>query len=175
MKNKYLLKGTFFRSPNDQKNLVEINEIFEDVDIRSARKNAMRKFQSYIDVLLESLGLQYESDDQAQKDLQKFVKSHKKKKDFIIPEFEVDEDFDKGLYLYFIPEGSKTFTSLEGEKIYENKYLIRYLDNGFLNLEKNVKDGILRERLTLNMIMLKEKIVDDGLNDILEQLDSYKR
>jgi len=171
----YHLKGTLFQSSNEERSLLEINEVFQHADILQARKNAHRKFQSYVDVLLESLGFTYVNDEQALQDLHRFMKSNNTNKFKLAPELKVDVDFDKGLYLYFIPDSSQFYTSQEGEKLYKLKYMVRYIDNGAEDFSSTVKKNAKIERGIINAMVIKEKTNDEEFNAIIEKLSGNKR
>jgi hypothetical protein len=128
----YLLQGTIFRTQDDLTNLIEINEAFKDESLIEARKKAFSKCQSYIDVLLESQGLKYESHKQAEKNLNVFFDS--KSLEFPMKNQElgqVDSDFDKGLFIYLVTDPTDLFTTLEGKQIYNAKHLIHFFNREF--------------------------------------------
>ncbi len=77
----YLVKAKLIRYINaDDINFIEIEEKFENENPILAREAAFNFYQNYIDVLLESKGLKYQSDNQARKELQSFIDSGPKKK-----------------------------------------------------------------------------------------------
>lgn len=170
----YQLKGIFYQSPNKENSILEINETFQDANILNARKKALMKFQSYIDVFLDSLGLTYSNDEQASEDLQNYMNSKVDGSFKLDPEVKLDADFDKGLYLYFVPDSSQFFTSQEGEKVYNSKYLIRYIDSA-QNLEKNILErNIQMEQRIVRSIQLEEKLKDDEIGTLLGRLVKKK-
>jgi len=113
----YLLQGTLFRTQSKLYDLIEINEIFQDINPILARDQVFSKYQSYVDVFLESQGLVYESNNQVGKELAIFINSHQEQYAFNNPVLgQFDVDFDKGLFIYLVTDPMDVFTTLEGEK-----------------------------------------------------------
>jgi len=128
----YLLQGTLFRNQDDLTDLIEINEEFQNMSLIESRKRAFSKFQSYVDVLLESQSLIYESHEQAEKDLNVFYSPINIKYSSNNPGLiQIDKDFDKGLFLYLVTDPTDIFTTLEGEQIYNKKHLIHFINGKF--------------------------------------------
>ncbi len=142
----YLLKGTFYRNKEANKSdLVEIHEEFYDAKPIIARTQVFKKFQSYVDVLLESKGLRFQSHQQAERDLNSFVNSGERHFALNIPELEIDNDFDKGLYIYLIPNPERKKKTLEGKTIYDEKHCIHYIDNKMCVLRRYVLNSLIFE------------------------------
>ncbi len=126
----YLLQGTLFRTQSKLYDLIEINEIFQDINPIVAREQVFNKYQSYVDVFLESQGLVYESNSKAEKALGVFIYSKRKQYALNKPFLGLlDVDFDKGLFIYLVTDPMDVFTTLEGEKIYNKKHLIHCMNN----------------------------------------------
>ena len=124
----YLLQGTIFRNQDNLTDLIEINEVFQDDSLIEARKRAFSKYQSYIDVFLESLGLVYESHEQTKRRLNHFFDSKRMQFPLRNPELgKVVVDFDKGLFIYLVTDSSDIFTTLEGRQIYNAKHLVHFI------------------------------------------------
>ena len=135
----YFLQGTIFRTQDNLNNLIEIYEEFRDESLIVARKRAFSKCQSYVDVLLESQGLMYESHKQAEQNLNVFFNSNKL--EFAMKNTElgqVEVDFDKGLFIYLVTDSSDIFTTLEGQQIYNAKHLIHFINLKFESFNKMV-------------------------------------
>jgi hypothetical protein len=149
MSNKilYQLKGTMFRSKKNETNLIEINEIFEDDNPIIAREKVFNAYQNYIDVFLQGKEKEYISYEQTVIELQDFTNSYKREFVKIGNEIiaEIDVDFDKGLSIYMVHKNSPTFVTLEGEKIYENKLLIHFIENKLSDLVWNILDNLFEE------------------------------
>ncbi len=126
----YLLQGTLFRTQSNFSDLIEINEVFQDKNPILAREQVFSKYQSYVDVFLESQGLVCESNNQVGKELAIFMDSHQELYAFNNPVLgQLDVDFDKGLFIYLVTDPIDVFTTLEGEKIYNKKHLIHGMNN----------------------------------------------
>ena len=133
-----------FRSKGDDTNLIEVNEIFKDENPITARKNAFKYYQNYIDVFLDSKGLQYISHEETERVLQDFFNSHEKKYfklgDDIVDEINVD--FDKGLSVYLVMENSKLS---QGQTMFEGRMVIHYIDNQSVDIHDHVFNALLQE------------------------------
>lgn len=139
----YLLEGTLYRNQNkNESDLICIKEEFISEDPIIARRNAFQKYKSYIDVLLDSLGYKFISHQQASRVLRPFVSSGMKTYFRGIPELEIDSDFDKGLFLYFIPSPQDKKYTTEGNVIYLNKYCIHYIDNSQIDFSHQVQKSL---------------------------------
>lgn len=149
MKSKifYQLKGTMFRSKGNEKDLIEIDEIFEDENPIIAREKAFNAYQNYIDVFLQGKEKEYISYEQTVIELKDFSSSYKREFVKIGNEIiaEIDVDFDKGLSIYMVYENSPIYQTVEGEKIYENKLLIHFIENKLSDLVWNVLDNLFEE------------------------------
>jgi len=125
----YHLKGTLYRNQDNLKDIIEIDEFFEDVNPIVAREKAFSRYQSLIDVFLLSKNIEYQSHEQTEEKLTDFVSSYKKEYALGNLDLEIDVDFDKGLYIYFVTDPRDTFTTKEEVIIYNKKHLIHYIDN----------------------------------------------
>jgi hypothetical protein len=141
----YLLKGTAYRKDNEVENLVEINEIFQNKDLLEARRQVFSKFQSFIDVFLLSVKKRYKSHSQTVADLMKFIKSSKEQIILNIPDLDMNVDFDKGLFVYFVLDSSDKFITQEGETIYNDKILIYSFSSDIMQDAKLIRNGLEKE------------------------------
>jgi len=142
----YLIQGTLFRYQDDLTDLIEINEEFQDLSLIDSRKRAFGKFQSYVDVLLESQGLKYESYEQAVRDLNVFFTPVNLNTPMNDPDInQIDRDFDKGLFLYLVTDPTDIFTTLEGEQIYNKKHLIHFINCKFETFSELVFNALQLE------------------------------
>jgi hypothetical protein len=144
MKNTaYLLQGTFFSSAKRQQDIFEVNELFTAHDALTARQEAFDRFLSYLEVFLDSLSIKYRNFDQAVADLNGFIYSNDRQFFMKNPDLEIDIDFDKGLYLYFIPDVTDKSYTVEKRVIYNQKYLIHCFTNDMESIRaeliKNLK------------------------------------
>lgn len=144
----YLLKGTVFRSSDNEKNLIEVNEIFQNKSLLEARKQAFSKLYSYIDVFLESIGKEYSTHCEAVKDLESFIKSSKVQFALNNPDLgKVDSDFDKGLTIYLVTDSSNIYRTKEGQIIYNNKIPVYAFSNSFHLDKELIYPGLEHEYL----------------------------
>src|SRR6056297_2868275 len=130
MRNKaYLLQGTFFSSAKNKNDIFEVNELFANNNPIQARNEAFNRFLSYLEVFLDSLDITYRSFDQAVNDLHDFIHSGNRKYFLNDPDLQIDMDFDKGLYLYFVPDTTDKSYTAEKRIVYNQKYLIHCFTN----------------------------------------------
>jgi hypothetical protein len=151
----YLLKGTLYRSTENPNDLIEINEIFQDDNPIEARERALVVYQNYVDVLLQAINIDYENHNEARKVLSNFLnqKVQPTQKSYIINNLTIDEtdvstieyDFDKGISLYLVMADSKTFTTFEGELIYDNKMLIHDLNSELTGAREHISSSLIKE------------------------------
>ena len=138
----YYIRGTMFRSKGNENNLVEVSEVFKDDNPIAAREKAFRVYQNYIDVFLDSKGKSYVSHEETEKVLMDFVSSYRR--NFVkiggqaIEEMEIDVDYDKGMNIFLVMAESPTLTTREGELYFEDKRLIHYIGNGFMDFKAEV-------------------------------------
>ena len=133
-----------FRSKGNDTNLIEVNEIFKYENPITARENAFKCYQNYIDVFLDSNGLQYISHEETERVLHDFFNSHKKKYFKLGVDIvdEINVDFDKGLTVYLVMENSKLS---QGQNLFEDRLVIHYIDNQSLDLHDHVLNALLQE------------------------------
>lgn len=143
----YLVKGTLYRSKNNPEDLIEINEVFKNDNPILARERAFEVYQNYIDVLLESKDLTYENHREAVAATKDFIALETENKPlFMGAEFgAIENDFDKGISIYVVMSNSKTFTTLEGELIYDDKILIHDLNSEINGLKEAMYLGLTQE------------------------------
>ena len=145
----YYIRGTMFRSKGSENNLVEVSEVFKDDNPIVAREKAFRVYQNYIDVFLDSKGKSYVSHEETEKVLKDFVSSYRR--DFVkigeqaIGDLEIDVDYDKGMNIFLVMSDSPTLTTREGELYFEDKRLIHYIGNGFMDFKAEVFESLCFE------------------------------
>lgn len=128
MKNKisYTIKAIFYRrkigdkmqylqdNTELKKAVCQIEKSFEDELPNIARAQAFDFFQSIVDVLYESLGKEYFSDEQARIDLQHFFNSGNAVE--VGPKenrFKISDDFLNGIFVYLVVEDQESKTRNE--------------------------------------------------------------
>ena len=145
----YYIRGTMFRSKGNENNLVEVSEVFKDDNPIVAREKAFRVYQNYIDVFLESKGKSYVSHEETEIVLKDFVNSYRR--EFVsvggqvIGGMEIDVDYDKGMNIFMVMSDSPTLTTREGELYFEDKRLIHYIGNGFMDFKAEVFESLVFE------------------------------
>lgn len=152
----YHLEGTLIRNKGQECDCIKVNELFRNENPLVAREKAFSKFQSYMEVFLDSIGKRYVTYEQAVADLQDFVNTYKttvlQTPHGIIDE--IDTDMDKGLCMYLIEDYTNNFQTLEGETIYNNKKLLRCFDNGFTDFRTYIKHGLAHEQTLYRQLNL---------------------
>ena len=140
----YHVNGTMIRSKGNDTNMIEVNEIFKDDNPIIAREKAFKCYQNYIDIFLESKGLQYISHEVTERVLQDFFNSYKKSHFKLAGEIidEINIDYDKGLTIYLVMENSKLG---EGQTLFEDRLVIHYIDNQFIDIHEHVLNALLQE------------------------------
>lgn len=114
-KSHYLVHGLFWKEPMSnanyhqakKDNLCCINKTFEDADLKKARQEAFAYYQSLIDVLYETLGLQYIDDGQAQIDLQVFFDAGCSNAITRIGRLTFDDNLFNEIGVYRVKDGKK--------------------------------------------------------------------
>ena len=121
----YKVEGTLYRTKGKETNLVKVDETFEDVSPIVAREKAFSYYQSYIDVLLDSVGKKYVSHEKTVEELADFFASGRKHK--LLPDL-VNMD-GISLSIYMVKKTPVAFQNALGETDYQNKWRIHYIDN----------------------------------------------
>lgn len=148
----YLLKGTLYRSPDNPEDLIEIHKVFENDNLIEARERAFEVYQNYIDILMESHQETYTTHDNANRVLHSFLEKEEDLDDLLnnprtvkYPQPDTVHDFDKGISIFLVRTDSKTFQTLEGELIYEDKLLIHDLNIDVPNIRAHMYASLRKE------------------------------
>lgn len=148
----YLLKGTLYRSAKNPTDLIEINQHFIDENPIVARSRVFEVYQNYIDVLLQSKGEVYHDHNQARNVLNDFIKNKPINFSKITAtlnsfnaKFDSEIDFDKGLSIFLVNSKTKTYTTMEGQLIYEDKLLLHDLNSQIYGLKNSMHNALLAE------------------------------
>lgn len=123
----YKVDGTLYRTKGKEKNLIKIDETFEDLNPIIAREKAFSHYQSYVDVFLQRNGKVYVNHEKTVVELTDFFASGKKHK--FLPDL-VDMD-GVSLSIFMVKNTPVTFQNALGETDYQNKWRIHYIDNQF--------------------------------------------
>lgn len=143
----YQVKGNLFRSKNNLEDLIEINEVFKNDSPILARERAFEVYQNYVDVLLESKDLTYDSHRETVSAIKDFFSTQTDTTPLYLSEIfgPIENNLDKGISIYLIMSDSKTFNTLEGELIYEDKILLHDLNSEIKGLKEVMHTGLLQE------------------------------
>lgn len=143
----YQVRGTLYRNNSDSMDFVEVNEVFKRDNPIEARELAFNFYQNYIDVFLENLGKTYVNHEETLFWLRDFIKNKKESFQKIGNElmWQIDEDFDKGLFVYLVINEADKFVTLEGETIYNNKIQIHRLDYSPDELYDDLYSNLMKE------------------------------
>lgn len=148
----YQLRGTLYRNVNNPQDLIEINEIFESDDPIDARERVFSAYQNLVDVLLQSKDQEYTSHELTLENLKDFIQRNNFNKEEFNELlslnntlFNTENDFDKGLCVYLVYSNSKSFTTVEGDLIYEEKLLLHDLNSQINGLRDVMFDNLLIE------------------------------
>jgi len=114
-KSHYLVHGLFWKEPMNnanyhkakKDNLCNINKIFEDADLSKARQAAFAYYQSLIDVLFETLGDCYSTDQQARIDLQPYFHAGCSKTKTRIGKLIFDDNLFNEIAVYWVNSTEK--------------------------------------------------------------------
>lgn len=140
----YKVEGTLYRTKGKEKNLIKIDEIFENTNPIIAREKAFSHYQSYIDVLLQRKGAEYVNHKKTVVELTDFFASGRKHK--FLPDL-VDMD-DTNLSIYMVKKVPEVFQNTLGETDYQNKWQIHYMDNQFEDWSAYVLKSLMHEYST---------------------------
>lgn len=167
----YQVRGTLYRNNSDSMDLVEVNEVFKQENPIQARELAFNFYQNYIDVFLENLGKTYVNHEETLFWLRDFIKNKEENFQKIGNEllWQIDEDFDKGLFVYLVQDETDKFETLEGETIYNNKIQIHRLDYSPSDLYVDLYDN-----LKIEFELYKRDNLDTKNNEIDYEIDKSK-
>lgn len=167
----YQVKGTLYRNNSDSMDFVEVNEVFKHESTIEARELAFNFYQNYIDVFLENLGKTYVNHEETLFWLRDFIKNKKESFQKIGNEllWQIDEDFDKGLFVYLVQDENDKFETLEGETVYNNKKQIHRLDYSLNELYDDLYDN-----LKIEFELYKKDNLDTKNNEIDYEIDKSK-
>lgn len=153
-----------YRNNSDNLDFIEVDKVFKNDSPILARESAFEFYQNYIDVFLQNLGHSYNSHEETLFLLKDFIKNKEDSYQKIGNEllWKIDEDFDKGLFVYLITDEYDKFETLEGVTVYNSKIQIHNLDYNsntlFDDLYSNLKAEF--ELYKINNLDTKNYIVE---------------
>ena len=142
----YIVRIKLIR-PANGKNIefIESEKVFKNKLPITAREEAFRYYQSYIDVLLQGEGKEYLSDKEARRELKSFVESGKTRMIEIgETEFEISDSYGNGIGIFMVID-SPIADDIFQDKI-EDEYLIHGIGNlGWSDDEQSLMDSLNHE------------------------------
>ena len=146
----YIINGFLYRNSEfKEEDLITINKEFRNKDNRKAREEAFSYFNSIIEVLLESKGIAYKNDIQAEKHLEVFYFSDISEQHPKLQFVTYNNDIDKLLTVSFTMDDNPSVTKT-GIKIYDNEYIIKAIGNESGLLENKIKQNLKIENQIIN-------------------------
>jgi len=150
----YKIEGYAYRTKGNEKNLVYIEQVFKNEEPCVARQKCFDAYMSYLDVFYMSIGKEYTTHDQAEKDLKDFLV---KGKNTLTDEFDfgnfidIKFIFDEKEHNFKAPDnnGELLIHSLSGKNSNLNKAMCLeglqfeyqfYESNGYFCGDNMVKD-----------------------------------
>ena len=113
----YIIKGDGYRSKGNTDDEIEIYKEFRDENPLVAREKCFSSFMSLMDVLLQGIDKEYISHEQAEKDLEDYIFSHKKLTKLGLPYVENGVGFSVSfIYDETIEYQNDNITIYKGEK-----------------------------------------------------------
>ena len=113
----YIVKGIAYRTKGNTDNPVEIYKEFRDENPLIAREKSFQYFQSLLDVLLEGIGKEYTTYEQAEEDLEDYLTTRKAYNKLGLPNVELGMGFSISfVYDETIEHQSDKITIYKGEK-----------------------------------------------------------
>jgi len=145
----YIVNGCLYRNSSFKEDeLINIYKEFRNKNVLQARKEAFNYFKSVIEVLLESKGMEYQDDTQAEKCLQEFYSSNIKEPHPKLSHILYDNDEDKLLTISFTTDVSPYITKTE-IKIYSEEYVIKAIGYGSEIIYSKIKENLEIEKQLL--------------------------
>jgi hypothetical protein len=143
---RYRVKARLYKSGKDQNDLILVDRFFEEENPIEARVKAFDFFQSYKDVLLESINETDPQNFQIENILHKFIRTTPMMK-VIIPgtSMEIDPDFDKGIFVYFMSSEGEFFNISPSQEISTDTRVIHHIANGLLSNWTDLIRGLVYE------------------------------
>ena len=146
----YIVSGCLYRNSSFKEDeLINIYKEFRNKNVLQARKEAFNYFKSVIEVLLESKGLEYQDDTQAEKCLQEFYSSNMKERHPKLSYVLYDNDEDKLLTISFTTDVNPYITKT-GLKIYKEEYIIKTIGYQSELMTKRIKDNLIIEKQVID-------------------------
>lgn len=141
----YIVKGTFYRTEDhDDDDVIQFYQEFKSVDSNKSRLSAFSFFTSCIEILLESINLEFTNFENAQKALSKFYYSGKKEK--LITNQLIDLDIDKFISISFSQLECPSHITKSGIRIFDDEKIIHALGYDIKVLHKQINRNLKIEK-----------------------------
>lgn len=148
----YIVSGCLYRNSNfKEEELINIYKQFRNKNVLQARNDAFSYFKSVLEVLLESKGVKYENEFQAEECLQEFYTSNIVEKHPKLSFVSYNNDDDKLLSVSFTNDDAP-FITKSGLKIYKEEYIIKTIGYQSELVTKRIKDNLIIEKQMINKI-----------------------
>ncbi|APG65129.1 hypothetical protein LPB136_07095 [Tenacibaculum todarodis] len=143
----YLVSGFLYRNPEHKESeLISVNEEFKDKNPKVARKKAFDYFKSLVEVLLESKGITYQNDKQAEYDLKVFFESNRIENHPILPHVSYNLDNDKLITISFSTKVKPDYVTKTGIKFYNDEKIIQAFGYQSELLEERIINNLQIEK-----------------------------
>lgn len=149
----YIVSGFLYRNAEAKEDeLINIYKEFRNKNIFQARNDAFSYFKSVIEVLLESKGVKYENEFQAEGCLQEFYTSNIVEEHPKLSFVSYNNDDDKLLSVSFTYSDTPFVTTKSGLKIYKEEHIIKTIGYQSELMAKRIKDNLIIEKQIINKI-----------------------
>ncbi len=162
----YLVHGSLYRNDihtddDSDDDVFDIKREFRGANVLEIREKAFNYFQSLLEVMLESKGLVYKSDEQAQEDLKDFYftgiqdvspKMLTRSKFAHLQDMgiTVERDADKYLEILFCQTSEVPYVTKSGMECYEGFKTIRYFGYKHEDKKQEIVKNLKEEQKYLN-------------------------
>lgn len=143
---RYRVKARLYKPGKNRNDLILVDRFFEEENPVEARVKAFHFFQSYKEVLLENINQPDGEGFLVENALNKYISSTPLIK-VAIPgtSVEIDPDFDKGIFLYFMSSEGEFFNISPSQQISSDMRVIHHVANGLLSNWTELVEGLIYE------------------------------
>lgn len=150
----YKIDGFLYRNLNfNEEDIITIYKEFREDTVQKSREKAFEYYHSLLDVLLESVGIKYQNQKQAEKDLRGFYFSDKKEQHPKLSFVTFNKDDDKLITISICPSNEIEFTTEKGFHFYKDEKIINAFGYESELLENRVKENLLNEKFLMKLII----------------------
>lgn len=139
----YKIEGALYRNLKFEENdLIKINKEFREKTAKESREKAFSYYSSLLEVLLESIGLKYQNNKQAERDLSRFYFSNKSESHPKLSYVIFDNDIDKLITISFCSTKVSPYITKNGLKIYDDEKVIQAFGYESFKLSKKINNNL---------------------------------